>query len=116
MSVEHHPLTNRSLFVPIGSMEDLAFKIVKLDGARQEVIASIDNFAICKTAFEKALFVYRRVAKGQLRPFLFLRVRPCTLVRQSSPDRGCGRPCDHVILRHPQDYCCNRCARNEFTG
>jgi hypothetical protein len=39
-------------------MEDLAFKIVKLDAGRMEVIALIDNFAVCKAAFEKALFVY----------------------------------------------------------
>jgi hypothetical protein len=36
----------------------LAFKIVKLDGGRTEVIALIDNFAICKAAFEKAVFVH----------------------------------------------------------
>jgi hypothetical protein len=39
-------------------MEDLAFKIVKMDGDHQEVIARVDNFAICKAAFEKAVFVY----------------------------------------------------------
>jgi hypothetical protein len=39
-------------------MDDLAFKIVKMDGAQQEVIARIDNFAICKAAYEKALLVY----------------------------------------------------------
>ena len=32
-------------------MDDLVFKIVKLDGGRTEVIAAIDNFAICKAAF-----------------------------------------------------------------
>jgi hypothetical protein len=39
-------------------MEELAFKIVRLDGGRTELIAQIDHFAICKAAFEKALFVY----------------------------------------------------------
>jgi hypothetical protein len=39
-------------------MADLAFKIVKIDGGHQEVLAQIDNFAICKAAYEKALFVY----------------------------------------------------------
>ena len=39
-------------------MEDLAFKIVKLEAGQMEVIARIDNFTICKAAFEKALFVY----------------------------------------------------------
>ena len=34
------------------------FKILKIDGERHEVIAQIDNFAICKAAFEKALFIY----------------------------------------------------------
>jgi hypothetical protein len=38
-------------------MEELVFKIVKLDAGRTEVIAQIDNFAVCKAAFEKALFV-----------------------------------------------------------
>jgi hypothetical protein len=37
---------------------DEAFKIVKVQGARDEVLARIDNFEICKAAFEKALFVY----------------------------------------------------------
>jgi hypothetical protein len=35
-----------------------AFKIVKVHGAADEVLARIDNFEICKAAFEKALFVY----------------------------------------------------------
>jgi hypothetical protein len=39
-------------------MQELAFKIVKLDEGRTELVAQIDNFAICKAAFEKALFVY----------------------------------------------------------
>jgi hypothetical protein len=42
----------------MSDMEERAFKIVKIDGARYEVIAQIDDFAICKAAFEKALFVY----------------------------------------------------------
>jgi hypothetical protein len=39
-------------------MEDLAFKIVKIDDGQQEVIARVDNFAVCQAAYEKALFVY----------------------------------------------------------
>jgi hypothetical protein len=38
-------------------MEELGFKIVKTNG-RDELIARISNFEICKAAFEKALFVY----------------------------------------------------------
>ena len=37
---------------------DEAFKIVKVHGAADEVLPRIDNFEICKAAFEKALFVY----------------------------------------------------------
>jgi hypothetical protein len=39
-------------------MEELPFKIVKLHGSKDEVIARVENFLICKAAFEKALFVY----------------------------------------------------------
>jgi hypothetical protein len=39
-------------------MEELPFKIVKMLGPRDEVIARVENFLICKAAFEKALFVY----------------------------------------------------------
>ncbi len=42
----------------MSDMVELAFKIVKIDGARYEVIAQIDDFSICKAAFEKALFIY----------------------------------------------------------
>jgi hypothetical protein len=42
---------------PSLSME-AAFKIVKVDGATDEILASIENFEMCKAAFEKALFVY----------------------------------------------------------
>jgi hypothetical protein len=38
-------------------MEDLGFKIVKTND-RDELIARISNYEICKAAFEKALFVY----------------------------------------------------------
>ena len=38
-------------------MEELAFKIVKLHGPNDEVVARSSNFLICKAAFEKALFV-----------------------------------------------------------
>jgi hypothetical protein len=31
---------------------------VKMHGAKDEVIARVENFLICKAAFEKALFVY----------------------------------------------------------
>jgi hypothetical protein len=39
-------------------MEELPFKIVKMHGSKDEVIARVENFLICKAAFEKALFVY----------------------------------------------------------
>jgi hypothetical protein len=39
-------------------MEELAFKIVKMNRTHDEVIARVENFLICKAAFEKALFVY----------------------------------------------------------
>ena len=39
-------------------MEELPFKIVRMHGVRDEVIARVENFLICKAAFEKALFVY----------------------------------------------------------
>jgi hypothetical protein len=55
-----------------GRMET-AFKIVKVYGATDEVLARIDNFEICRAAFEKALFVYpkehlelRQGAQGEL--------------------------------------------------
>ena len=37
---------------------DEAFKIVKVHRASDEVLARIENYEICKAAFEKALFVY----------------------------------------------------------
>ena len=37
---------------------ELPFKIVKMLGPRDEVIARVENLLICKAAFEKALFVY----------------------------------------------------------
>jgi len=42
------------------SYEDMdeAFKIVKAHDATDVVLARIDNYEICKAAFEKALFVY----------------------------------------------------------
>jgi hypothetical protein len=44
-------------FWPYGrSLE--AFKIVKVHGATDEVLARIENFEMCKAAFERALFVY----------------------------------------------------------
>ncbi len=39
-------------------MEELSFKIVRMHGAKDEVIARVENLLICKTAFEKVLFVY----------------------------------------------------------
>ena len=39
-------------------MEELSFKIVRMHGRRDEVIARVQNFLICKAAFEKVLFVY----------------------------------------------------------
>ena len=39
-------------------MDELPFKIVRMHGPRDEVIARVENFLICKAAFEKALFVY----------------------------------------------------------
>jgi hypothetical protein len=51
-------LTHCSVFVLINFMENWAFKIVKLDDQHDHVIALVENFVICKAAFEKALFVY----------------------------------------------------------
>jgi hypothetical protein len=39
-------------------MDELPFKIVRMQGSQDEVIARVENFLICKAAFEKALFVY----------------------------------------------------------
>jgi hypothetical protein len=39
-------------------MEELAFKIVKVRDAYDEVIARVENFVICRAAYDKALFVY----------------------------------------------------------
>ena len=39
-------------------MEELAFKIVKVIDAHDEVIARVENLVICRAAYEKALFVY----------------------------------------------------------
>ena len=39
-------------------MDELSFKIVKVYDARDEVIARIGNFDVCKTAFERALLVW----------------------------------------------------------
>jgi hypothetical protein len=39
-------------------MDELPFKIVRMHGPRDEVIALVENLLICKAAFEKALFVY----------------------------------------------------------
>jgi hypothetical protein len=38
--------------------EELSFKIVKVQGGHDEVIALVGNLLICRAAFEKALFVY----------------------------------------------------------
>jgi len=38
--------------------ENLSFKIVKVHGVHDEVIARVGNLLISKAAFEKALFVY----------------------------------------------------------
>jgi hypothetical protein len=43
---------------PVPTMDELSFKIVKMLGHRDEAIARVENFLICKAAFEKALFVY----------------------------------------------------------
>jgi hypothetical protein len=39
-------------------MEELAYKIVKVIGERDEVVVRSSNYEICKAAFEKALFVW----------------------------------------------------------
>jgi hypothetical protein len=39
-------------------MEELAYKIVKVRGGGDELVARIDNFEVCKAAFERALFVW----------------------------------------------------------
>src|SRR5262249_16388907 len=43
---------------PQMEIEDLPFKLVKVHGAHDEVIARIGNLLISRAAFEKALFVY----------------------------------------------------------
>jgi hypothetical protein len=65
-------------------MEDLAFKIVKLDGARQEIVALIDNFAICKAAFET--FVYPK-EHLEMRNGARIILKSKTLRRRSQMDR-----------------------------
>ena len=42
-------------------MEELFFKIVRMHGPRDEVIARVQNFLICKAAFEKALCSFIRM-------------------------------------------------------
>jgi hypothetical protein len=39
-------------------MDELRFKIVKMHGSKDEVIARVENLLICEAAFNKALFVY----------------------------------------------------------
>jgi hypothetical protein len=39
-------------------MEELSFKIVKIVGEHDEVLARVGNLMICRAAFDKALFVY----------------------------------------------------------
>jgi hypothetical protein len=39
-------------------MDQLPFKIVKMVGGKDEVIARVENLLICEAAFNKALFVY----------------------------------------------------------
>jgi hypothetical protein len=39
-------------------MEELSFKIVKMQGPHDEVVLRSSNFLICQAAFEKALFVW----------------------------------------------------------
>jgi hypothetical protein len=39
-------------------MTDLSFKIVKVNGGHDQVIARVENLVICRAAYEKALFVY----------------------------------------------------------
>jgi hypothetical protein len=51
-------LTLRSPHLSHRPMDKLPFKIVRMHGAKDEVIARVENFLICKAAFEKALFVY----------------------------------------------------------
>jgi hypothetical protein len=38
-------------------MDDLGYKIVKTNG-RDELLARISHYEICKATFEKAIFVY----------------------------------------------------------
>jgi hypothetical protein len=51
--------TNRLLSLSHCGIGELRFKIVKMYGGKDEVIARVENFLICKAAFEKALFVYQ---------------------------------------------------------
>jgi hypothetical protein len=39
-------------------MEELAYKIVKMHAAGDELVARVGNFEVCKAAFERAVFVW----------------------------------------------------------
>jgi hypothetical protein len=39
-------------------MEELAYKIVNVHSAGDELVARIANFEVCRAAFERALFVW----------------------------------------------------------
>jgi hypothetical protein len=51
-------LTHRSLFVLVGQWGATVQNREDAHGSRDEVIARVENFLICKAAFEKPLFVY----------------------------------------------------------
>ena len=70
-------------------MEELSFKIVKVVGEHDEVLARAGNPLICQAALEKALFVYphdhlecdRALASSRNRKNNL--VRPCRAGRES---------------------------------
>jgi hypothetical protein len=70
-------------------MEELSFKIVKIIGEHDEVLARVGNLMICHAAFEKALFVIPMIisrcgrALGSSRSRKNSPVRPCRAGRES---------------------------------
>jgi hypothetical protein len=63
--------------------EDFAFKIVKVHGAHDEVIARIENLLISRAAFDKALFVYPQDHLG-------LRQGARIIAKSTEPGQGSG--------------------------
>jgi hypothetical protein len=71
---------------------ELSFKIVRLEPGGQEVIVRAGNYEVCKTAFDKALFVYPTQHLSSTRRS----TSNCARVRASSASRG---RVDYLSLR-----------------